>query len=176
MRKVLTSILVVLIVLTLVGGLVTAQSSTYTPPPTPPVFPPPTLPTDPGFEIPADWIKIDILNQHQITLILGGPPATLIATVPGQLAPYDLYWMAKHPDIVSVFANSPAQVTALKVGETSVLAVVATANATYYDECAVRVTSADVALPPTSGVSPLNTMLLGLLMLAALPALRRLTS
>jgi len=158
-KKIISVTLITLLILLTLSGIAGAQS-TYLPTPSPP-----------GLDVPAGWVKINILDRHELVLYVGGPSATLNANVPSQYEPYVLTWMSSNVNVATVVAASPATVTPVSVGSTWVMALVTSGNTTYYDACLVEVRAQE--LPRTAGTNFYNLFFGIMLLVAALPLLRR---
>ncbi len=159
MKKVVSMILVVMLLLLVLPGVVGAQYCdvgfdvpTYTEP----------SPLVPEPNVDSDWIRFRGLDRYFVKLEVGSSQVVNI-DVPGSLAPYQLSWMSLDTSVATVVANSPARITGTGVGETWVVAVVQTDTHTYYDAVLIEVVSpTDVAAgdattddavptPPTAG-------------------------
>ncbi len=164
MKKTLTGIILVMMAIALLAGLTFAQSTYVEPPEDEP-------------DVPDEWIKIEILDKHEIYLSLENPEVTLTVTVPEEYEPYDLSWYSEDPDVATVTAMSQALVTRQDVGGTWIVAQVDTEDETYYDATAVHVLDEEPEpTPPTAGgMSTTIYTLIGLaLLIAALPVYRKL--
>jgi len=194
--RMITGILLALVLLFALSGLTMAQSPTYAPEPhwpvtTPPLVPPPPDPIDPDVppaepDVPADWIRMNILDKDVLNLDLCPTSGTLTAIIPPEIEPYqEIRWQSEDTSIATVTPQEPqtiAVVNPVGLGSTWVMVIVTTADATYYDLCLVHVkpcpdgvAGAGVATPPTSGIlSTASIMFFGLfLMMAALPVAHR---
>ena len=167
MKKASIIIMLTLMTLALVGGLAGAQS-TYQDPP--------EVPDIPG--APDECTRVDMLDLKELTLTVGGSSATLTATIPAELEPYEVSWVSTDNSIATVTAQSAATVTPVGPGTCRIYVFVASGGESYCDFAEVRVLAAEGATPtpPTAGGITLftGTMIGLLLIFAALSLVRRL--
>jgi len=152
MRKTTTFFMIAVMALMLLSGIAGAQS-TYQPP----ILPDPTPPdpTIPG--VPDDPTRIQMLDLNDLTLTVGGPSATLNATIPSEFEPYDVSWLSDDTDVATVTAQSAATVSPVAEGSCRVYVFVTAADGEeYYDFAAVTVLAEGeepTPTPPTGGAT-----------------------
>jgi len=166
MKKVLISILVVFMAISLIGSMTSAQS-TYVDPPAAPA------PTDPDAPTPTptapDEQAYNISEVDQLMLGVGG---TLILTAFPEPEGTDVVWTSSNPGVATVQGLSPrARVTAVAPGTTeiTVRALDAQEDGTYWEEKVTVVVEA-TALPETAGAASGSIILLSLLTMTAASA------
>ena len=178
MKKSLIGIVLILMILSLVGGAAVAQSPTYVDPPTGfagPVYEMPRMPTPEelvGPEVPDNWFRANIIVRDEdeflkrLYLDLCPTPGRLHALVPEIMKPYnELQWFSEDPNIATVFKHevadvpydSTATVTPVGTGATWITVVVQTENRIYYDTARVFVSECAEGTLTGSAAAPAGT-------------------
>lgn len=179
MKKSLIGIVLILMILSLVGGSAFAQSSTYVDLPTGfagPVYEMPRLlPLIEEQICPApdeNWIRAHIIVRDEderykhLNLNLCPTTGKLQALVPELITPYDqLWWFSRNPEKATIARhevpdtgfNSTATVRPVSTGITCVFVVVRHDNKIYYDFARIQVSDCAEEALTGSGVASAGT-------------------
>lgn len=111
-----------------------------------------------------------MLDQNELTLNVGGPSATLNATIPSEFEPYEVSWMSDDTDVATVTTQSAATVSPVAEGSCRVYVFVTAADGEeYYDFAAVTVLAEGeepTPTPPTGGTT-YTSLFAGLFLISA---------